>query len=132
MRMEYLIHTCGALLARHEHGGIAGSVIYGEPSSDGRELHVCTQCAQPLVDADLYRIAHTETETVCTAVDGQQRLAFPFLWKAEGRAYTYASVDADRLPRHEHFDGAVWLHGERIGLEEFARWMHALEGWQTE
>lgn len=130
--MEYLMHTCGAMLARHEHGGIAGSVVYGEPSPTGRELHACSQCAEPIADADLYRVEHTAVETLLTALDGRSRLAFPFHWSSGGRAYTYRSRDSERQPRAEHHDRAGWQTTGLIGLPDFTRWMEALEVWQAD
>lgn len=47
--MEYVTHTCGTALWRHEAGGVARIVLYGRVG-DTREIHVCPTCGKPLSD----------------------------------------------------------------------------------
>jgi hypothetical protein len=50
--LEFVTHTCGQRLYRHESGGVRKLVLY---SDDGRrEIDDCPKCGENLCDADLH------------------------------------------------------------------------------
>lgn len=47
--MEYVTHTCGQPIWRHETGGVARIVLYGRVG-DTKEIHTCPKCGGDLYD----------------------------------------------------------------------------------